>query len=201
MPEFQRFRPHPWHGLSAGPEPPEQVQAYVEITPFDTAKYEIDKETGYLKIDRIQRSSSLPPALYGFIPRSYCDHRVNALMDGANGGDRDPLDICVLSERSIERSEILVQCRVIGGIPMLDGGLADDKIVAVLKGDPVYGDAMDLTDLPEALVERLVHYFSTYKLVPGEKVNVEVRDPYPKAHALRVVRAALEDYDERYGDG
>ncbi len=172
----------------------------MEITPFDTAKYEIDKETGYLKIDRIQRSSSLPPALYGFIPRSYCDARVNALMEGANGGDKDPLDICVLSERTIERAEILVRCRVIGGIPMLDGGLADDKIVAVLEGDPIYGSARELDDLPPALVERLVHYFSTYKLVPGRDAGVEVGAPYRKAHALKVVEAALADYEDAFGE-
>ncbi|MCB0288552.1 MAG: inorganic diphosphatase, partial [Calditrichaeota bacterium] len=107
-PPFYRWRPHPWHGLEAGPNAPEVVHAYIEITPFDVVKYEIDKSTGYLRVDRPQRSSSQPPALYGFIPRTFCDQRVAALMHGTTAGDGDPLDICVLSERPINRSEVIL---------------------------------------------------------------------------------------------
>ncbi|MBL8732344.1 MAG: inorganic pyrophosphatase [Planctomycetes bacterium] len=194
---FYSWRPHPWHGISAGPNPPEVVQAYVEITPFDLVKYEIDKVNGFLRVDRPQRTSSQPPSLYGFIPRTLCGRRVGALSAGAKGGDGDPLDICVLSERPITAREILVKARVIGGLMMIDGGDADDKIVAVLGGDFVWGDVEDMAQLPQVLVERLRHYFSTYKLVPGA-TPVTVT-PYDKAHAQTVIRASLQDYHEVYG--
>src|SRR3954468_13670019 len=105
---FFRWRPHPWHGLEAGPRSPEVVSAYIEITPFDSIKYEIDKATGYLRADRPQRTSSLPPALYGFIPRTYSGRRVASLSPGVERGDGDPLDICVFSERPINRAEVLL---------------------------------------------------------------------------------------------
>ena len=76
-----RFRPHPWHGLDVGPDPPEVLNAYIEITPFDLMKYEVDKVSGYLRVDRPQRSSALPPTLYGFVPRTYCDERVRPIGD------------------------------------------------------------------------------------------------------------------------
>ena len=88
---FYRWRPHPWHGLEVGPDPPSLVHAYIEITPFDPVKYELDKVTGYLHVDRPQRSSALPPTLYGFVPRTYCGRRVSALMKNAKRGDGDSL--------------------------------------------------------------------------------------------------------------
>src|SRR5881409_1011634 len=103
------FRPHPWHGLEVGPEPPQILNAFIEITPFDLMKYEVDNVTGYLRVDRPQRSSAQHPALYGFVPRTYCDERVRRLAPAAKRGDGDPLDIRVLSERSIARSEIIVR--------------------------------------------------------------------------------------------
>ena len=132
MNDFARWRPHPWHGLDCGPGAPSIVNAYIEITPFDLVKYEVDKVTGYLKIDRPQRTSSQPPALYGFIPRTYCAERVAALTPVTARGDGDPLDICVLSERPITKSEIIVAARVIGGLQLIDRDEADDKIIAVL---------------------------------------------------------------------
>ena len=198
-PPFERWRPHPWHGLRAGEAPPSRMNAFIEITPFDTIKYEIDKESGYLRVDRPQRTSSLPPTLYGFIPRTYCGDRVASLTDGAKGGDGDPLDICVLSERPIARAELLVRCVVIGGFATVDRGAADDKIIAVLDGDSFWGDAHDIRDVPEAMVSRLRHYFATYKAEPGQPARVEVRATYLAAHAHRVVEAALADYLERFG--
>lgn len=122
IPGFSRWRPHPWHGLETGPEPPSLVHVFVEITPFDLVKYEVDKASGYLKVDRLQRTSSLPPALYGFVPRTYAGARVARLMEGAVTGDGDPLDICVLGERPISRAEVILTARVVGGLPMVDGG-------------------------------------------------------------------------------
>ena len=194
-PRFSEWRPHPWHGLDAGREPPVYVNAYIEITPFDLIKYEVDKSSGYLRVDRPQRSSSHPPSLYGFVPRTYCGERVAALCPGAQRGDGDPLDICVLSERPIERSEIIVPARVVGGLQLLDRGEADDKIVAVLEGDFIWGEVAELAALPPVLVERLQHYFMTYKLVLGSAPQISVQQIYGLDHARRVVQASLADYD------
>ncbi len=194
------YRPHPWHGLAAGPEPPSLVHAYIEITPFDLVKFEVDKESGYLRVDRAQRTSSLPPTLYGFVPRTYAANRVAALMPDAERGDLDPLDVCVLSERPIARAEIILTARVVGGIPMLDGEEADDKLIAVLHDDPVHGSVKEIADLPDVLVERLRHYFATYKLRPDGAAEVRVGAPYGRDHAERVVDAAMEDYRATFPD-
>lgn len=195
---FYRWRPHPWHGLEVGRRPPRLVHAYIEITPFDFVKYEVDKVTGYLRVDRPQRSSSLPPALYGFIPQTYCADRVNGLSPTAEKGDGDPLDICVFSERPINRSEVILNAKVVGGLQAVDGGEADDKIVAVLENDYFYGAIEDISDLQEILIERLRHYFGTYKMVPGQESHMSVESVYGREHALQVVRAAIEDYEEAF---
>jgi len=193
-PRFAEWRPHPWHGLTVGREPPRYVNAYIEITPFDLIKYEVDKESGYLRVDRPQRTSSQAPALYGFIPRTYCGMGVAALCPGAREGDGDPLDVCVLSERPIARSEIIVPARVVGGLQLVDRGEADDKIIAVLEKDLVWGGIDDVRGLPPILVERLRHYFETYKLVPGEPAQIQVQQVYGQAHATKVIEAAMADY-------
>jgi inorganic pyrophosphatase len=198
-PRFQLWRPHPWHGLSTGPAPPAVVHAYIEICPFDLVKYEIDKATGYLRVDRPQLTSSQPPTLYGFIPRTYCGARVGALMAGAVSGDGDPLDICVVSERPITRAEVILTARVVGGLPMLDANEADDKIVAVLANDPIWSHVEDLDQLPPALVDRLRHYFLTYKVTPGRDSPVSIGASYDRVHAERVIAAAAEDYAAEFG--
>lgn len=192
------YRPHPWHGLETGPEPPEILNAFIELTPFDLMKYEVDKVSGYLRVDRPQRTSAQPPSLYGFVPRTYCHERVCALAPGAKRGDGDPLDICVLSERAITRNEILVRARVIGGLQMIDRGEADDKILAVLENDYVWGEARDIGDVPAVLIERVQHYFLTYKLVPGQKRVVRIAKTYGRQHALAVVRASIADYQDHF---
>jgi len=156
----------------------------------------VDKAIGNLRGDRQQRISSQPPALYAFTPRTYCGHRVAALCPGAVRGDGDPLDICVLSERPITRSEIIVPSRVLGGIQLLDRGEADDKIIAVLEGDLMWSGVSSLGDLPAILVERLEHYFSTYKLVPGQDLQIRVQQVYDVEYACNVIDAAIEDYQE-----
>jgi inorganic pyrophosphatase len=198
-PPFYRWRPHPWHGLEVGPDPPMLVQAYIEITPFDLMKYEIDKTTGYLRVDRPQRTSSQPPALYGFVPRTFCDKHTANLSATADRGDGDPLDICVLTERPINRAELIVNARVVGGLDVNDDGEADDKIIAVLENDYVWGQAQDISDLPEVLIERLRHYFGTYKMVPGQPTKLTVERIYGRDHAFQVVEAAMKDYFEEYG--
>jgi inorganic pyrophosphatase len=197
--QFHSWRPHPWHGLSPGTNPPLEVRAYIEITPFDLVKYEVDKESGYTIVDRPQRTSAAPPVLYGFIPQTYCDEHVRRLTPGAKRADGDPLDICVISERQIERGDILLNSRVIGGIQMIDGGEADDKIIAVLRNDYIWSDAHDIKDLPDVLIQRLQHYFSTYKMGPNMTSGVQITDIYGRDHAAKVVTAAIRDYNEVFG--
>ena len=203
MPErrsFSQWRSHPWHGLSPGPAVPDTVVAFIEMTPYDVVKYEVDKETGYLKVDRPQTGSSSPPTLYGFIPQTYCADRVAALVDGVDRADGDPLDICVLSERQINRAEILLKARVIGGVQMIDDEEADDKILAVLAEDPVWADTLDIEGIPDAMIDRIVHYFATYKTLPGREPTVRIPQVYGADHARAVVDAALADYRVAFGD-
>ena len=196
---FSQFRPHPWHGLEVGANSPNIVNAYIEITPFDLVKYEIDKKTGFLKVDRPQLTSSTPPSLYGFIPRTLSAERC-AKLAGLPKGDGDPLDICVLSERPINRAEVIMEVKVVGGLLMEDGGEADDKIIAVLKDDAIWNETKSVEELPAKLVERLQHYFLTYKMKIGEKDSkVKIHKVYGAEHARKVVQASIADYNEKYG--
>lgn len=195
---FSKWRAHPWHGLEIGPEAPKIVNAYVEITPFDSVKYEIDKINGYLKVDRPQMSSSLPPAVYGFIPKTMCSKRVAKYSKKTDVGDLDPLDICVLSERVINRAEVILRAKVIGVIKTIDEGKADDKIVAVLKGDTLLDNANDINDIPKVLVQRLTHYFLTYKQIYGEENKVEIEGIGGSEDAYKLVEAAMKDYEDKF---
>ena len=198
-PPFYRWRPHPWHGLEIGPNPPHVVHAFIEICPFDLVKYEVDKVTGYLKVDRPHRTSSQHPTLYGFIPRTYCGETVGNLMEGAKCGDGDPLDICVISERPIARAEIILNARIVGGLPMLDSGEADDKIIGILENDPFWSEVDDISELPDALMSRMHHYFLTYKLDPEKPSQVSIGDAYGRIHAEKVVESAIKDYEDEFG--
>jgi inorganic pyrophosphatase len=193
---------HPWHGIPVGEQAPEVVSAFIELVPLDTVKYEIDKLTGHLKVDRPHKYSSLCPTLYGFIPRTYCGSKVAELAVDKCGrlieGDKDPLDICVLTEATITRSNIIVSARPIGGLRMIDTEEVDDKIIAVLQDDPVYNACADLTELPDGLLERLEHYFLTYKQFPGGRRRIEILDIYGVNGAYRVINSAIEDYREMF---
>jgi inorganic pyrophosphatase len=196
---FYRWRPHPWHGLSVGPDAPRIVHAYIEISPFDLIKYEIDKTTGYMRVDRPQLTSSQPPTLYGFIPRTFCGTRVQALSPKSTRGDQDPLDICVISERPLNRAEVILAARVVGALQAIDGGEADDKVVAILENDPFWKDVSDISELPKALVNRLRHYFSTYKMVPGQPSQMVIEAIVGHEKAFELIRAAMADYEEAFG--
>lgn len=198
-------RPHPWHGVTLGAEAPAVVTAYVEIVPTDTVKYELDKATGYLKVDRPQKFSNICPSLYGFLPRTYCGRQVTAYcMEQTRReglvGDGDPMDVCVLTEKSIPRGDILLKAIPVGGLRMIDGGEVDDKIVAVLEIDLVHGETREIEDLPRGLVERLRHYFLTYKDVPGaEHRACEITHVYGREEAYEVIRRSQVDYQSRFG--
>lgn len=195
---------HPWHGVSIGEEAPDVVVSYIEIVPQDLVKYELDKATGLLRIDRPQKFSNYCPSLYGLVPKTYCGHRVGQLCSSRSGregivGDGDPLDICVLSEKAILRSGILVEAIPIGGFCTIDRGAADDKVIAVLKGDLIYGEIKDISECPKNLIDRLYHYFLTYKERPGaEKKKVEIVDVYGRQGAHAVIQAASQDYRDHY---
>jgi inorganic pyrophosphatase len=196
-----RFKAHPWHGIEPGGKLPEEIRAFIEISPTDTVKYEIDKTSGYLKIDRPQKYSNVVPALYGFIPQTYCGDQLAGLCMAASGlehikGDGDPLDILVLTDRVIPRGDIIVDAIPIGGLRLLDKNEADDKIIAVLKGDYIYGSFNDLIDLPNGTVERIKHYFVTYKDMPSVNRTVEVLSVYGKEEAYSVIRAGVADYQQ-----
>ncbi len=138
------YRAHPWHGVHIGHDAPEVVTSYIEIVPTDAVKYEIDKISGYLKVDRPQKFSNVSPTLYGFIPQTYCADRCAELCSTRVDrkdivGDGDPLDICVITEKPISHGDILVPAIPIGGLRMIDGNEADDKIIAVMQNDAVYG--------------------------------------------------------------
>jgi inorganic pyrophosphatase len=196
---FYRWRPHPWHGLGIGSNAPNVVNAYIEMTPFDAVKYEVDKTTGYLRVDRPQLTSSMAPTLYGFVPRTYCGANVQALSPTSTQGDGDPLDICVITERPINRGEVILRARVIGGVQMVDGGEADDKIIAVLHEDRFWGEVENIDQIPEALLDRLHHYFETYKSTPSGEADVEIVGRYDAEWAKKVIVAAQKDYAEEFG--
>jgi inorganic pyrophosphatase len=200
------FKPHPWHGVEIGSEAPRQVTAFIEIVPTDTVKYEIDKPSGHLKVDRPQKFSNICPSLYGFLPQTFCGERVAAMSQAKTGlptvrGDGDPLDVCVLSEKVFSHGDILLQAIPIGGLRLIDHDEADDKIVAVLKGDVTYGEIREAADLPKPLLDRLEHYFLTYKQAPGAKVeDVRVTHVYGREEACEVIERSREDYRELYPD-
>lgn len=194
-----RYKSHPWHGVDIGSEAPNVVTCFIEMVTTDTVKYEVDKSSGYLRIDRPQKYSNILPALYGFIPQTYCDKKlakisIKSLDRSDIVGDNDPLDICVLTEKVVPHNDILVRARPIGGLRMIDKNQADDKIIAVLKDDAMYGQYKDIKELPELIINRLKHYFLTYKDMPGESGNAEIPEIYGSDEAHEVIIAAMEDY-------
>jgi inorganic pyrophosphatase len=198
-----RYKSHPWHGVEIGPDAPKVLTCFVEMVTTDTVKYEVDKVTGYLKIDRPQKYSNVLPALYGFIPQTLCAKKIGEIASQKTGrpdviGDGDPLDICVLTEKNISHGDILVQAIPIGGFRMLDGKEADDKIIAVLKNDAVYGNYTELEQLPPLIVTRLKHYFLTYKDLPGEEHDSEITHSYGAEESHQVICASIEDYRQKF---
>lgn len=192
---------HPWHGIRIGDKTPHEVTVFIEIVPSDTVKYEVDKETGYLKIDRPQQYSNVVPANYGFIPQTYCAEGVATIAREKSGkditeGDGDPLDILVLSEHHIPRGDIILKAKPIGGFCLIDGGEADDKIIAVLTGDKVYSEYQDISELPKGILERFEHYFLTYKSLPDHPNKCEIAYSYGKEEAYQVIEQAIEDYQD-----
>jgi len=196
----QLFRAHPWHGVFIGNQAPVVVSAYIEIVPTDTVKYEIDKTTGILKVDRPQKYSNSCPTLYGFIPQTFCGKGHGALTAETVGrknisGDQDPLDICVLTEKVIPRGDILLQAIPIGGLRLIDQNKADDKIIAVMQADELFGKYQTIEDCPPGFLDRLRHYFLTYKQAPGlNERPIEITNIYGQKEAYEVIKVCMQDY-------
>lgn len=169
---------HPWHSLSPGKNTPEYVNAVVEISVGSRVKYEIDKKSGLIYVDRILFGPNFYPQNYGFIPQSYCE-------------DGDPLDILIFCQEAIVPRSI-APCRVIGAMEMIDGKEKDDKIIAVLEADPAYRDVKDIDGIPEAKLDELKEFFTIYKRL--EKKEVTVDNLLRKNDALKIVRESLESY-------
>ncbi len=198
-----RYKSHPWHGVFIGKNAPREVTAFIEVVSTDTVKYEIDKESGYLRVDRPQKFSNVIPALYGFIPQTFCGEKVGEFCNEKTGrtdikGDGDPVDICVLTEKTLAHGDLLVNARPIGGFRMIDGNQADDKIIAVLLNDTVYGHFKEIEEVPEVVIQRLEHYFLTYKDMPGQEKNTEIAATYRSSEAYEVIERALDDYNVKF---
>lgn len=198
-----RYKSHPWHGVEIGEDAPEIITCFIEMVPTDTVKYEVDKVTGYLKIDRPQKYSNVVPALYGFIPQTFSGEQVAEFCMEKSGkkdikGDGDPIDICILTEKDIVHGDILARARPIGGFRMIDGNESDDKLVAVLNNDAVYQTFKDISDLPESVVDRLKHYFLTYKDLPGNPRDVEITHVFSKDEAHEVILRSQKDYHQKF---
>lgn len=197
---MNHYKAHPWHGIPKNSSAHSNaVHAFIEIVPTDTVKYEVDKNSGYLTIDRPQKFSNIVPALYGFVPQTYCGEGIAQFCMEKSGrtgivGDIDPLDICVLTERDVMHGDILVHAIPIGGFRMIDGGEADDKIIAVLANDEVYTWS-DISEVPESIIQRLKHYFLTYKQKPGQSgLACEITQTYNAEEAKKVVELSHQDY-------
>lgn len=201
-----RYKSHPWHGVNIGDDAPELLTCFIEMVSTDTVKYEVDKESGYLKIDRPQKYSNTIPALYGFIPQTISGETTasisNEILEREDIiGDGDPIDICVITEKVITHGDILVKAIPIGGIRMIDNNQADDKIICVMYDDAVYGDITDVSELRPMIVERLRHYFLTYKDIPGkEDRNVEITHVFGADEAKQIIRASMQDYHDKFNN-
>lgn len=200
------FKPHPWHGIEAWSNKEKNIlNVYIEIVPENRVKYELDKKSGYLKVDRPQKFSNIIPSLYGFIPQTYSKEESAKVANQVLGrdslfGDEDPIDICVLTDKTIKHGDILLEAIPIGGFRMIDNGEVDDKVIAVLKDDATYGDIRDISDVPKNVIESLKHYFLTYKEIPSMegKPKVEIAETYGLEKVLDVIEAGSIDYKNHY---
>ena len=181
------------------------VNAFIEIPLGSDIKYELDKEQGVMVADRFMFTAFRFPFNYGFIPQTYCSKNIAELCRERTGrdyvvGDDDPLDICVLTEKVISHGDIIVRAIPIGGFRMIDQGQADDKIIAVMQGDGLYSAWQNIEDCPRAFIDRLKHYFLTYKDLPGSEERIcEITHVYGREEAMEVIRRSREDYKERFG--
>lgn len=173
---------HPWHEVRLGDQAPDQVPAVIEVPKGSKIKYELDKESGLIKVDRVLFSSVHYPANYGFIPQTYCD-------------DNDPLDVLVLGQEPVVPLSILA-VKPIGVMKMLDQGEADDKIIAVHAHDPEYNHYGSIKELPPHRLTEVQRFFEDYKIL--EKKVVKIESFLDREDALKIVRQAISDYAKKF---
>ncbi len=171
-----------WHDISPERITRKDFEAVIEISKGSKMKYELDKETGLLKLDRVLHTSTHYPANYGFIPRTYAD-------------DNDPLDVLVLCSEKIEPLA-LVRCYPIGVISMVDGGHADDKIIAIPFGDPTYNEYKDISQLPKHIFDEMTHFFKVYKML--ENKDTAINEAQGALAAVDIIEDAIENYKKLY---
>jgi len=189
---------HPWHAVNPTISPDQEtgrLLVYIENTPFSPIKYEVDGPTGLLKVDHPLETSALNPAAYGFVPRTLCGQNV-AKLNARVKGDRGALDVFVLSERPLQVAGVLAEVYVIGGIPLKDEAFVDDKLIAVLHRDAVYGAMRDVSEMPVYELDRICHFLAQASAAG----HSEVGDPFGKSRADQLLAAAMEDYDQRFGN-
>lgn len=202
------FVMHPWHAPTLSTNNYESLCCYVEITPQDSVKFELDKATGLLKVDRPQKYSNFCPCLYGFLPKTYSGTLSGQYCSQQTGkanvqGDGDPIDVCILTEKNISHGNILLQARPIGGMRIIDSNEADDKIIAVLEDDLVYASIQDISECPKTILDMIQHYFLTYKATPDHLINskpakIEIISLYGKHEAQKVIQLGHKDYLEYF---
>lgn len=186
---------HPWHGVE--PRVGEgRWRVFIENVPFDTMKFEVDAQTGLMRIDQPLQMTSLPPFAYGFVPRSLCGERV-ARLAAQRRGDRQALDVFVLSERALTARGVLAEVNVIGGLPMQDEAYTDIKLISVLHRDASLGHLRDVSELPVHMLDRIAHFLSTNAL----DQSVVVGDPFDAERAAVFLQAAFDDYSNTYPEG
>lgn len=173
---------HPWHGAHYGEHSPSRVNALIEIPQGSRSKYEIDKHTGLLKLDRVIHSSFHYPVNYGFIPQTL-------------GQDEDPLDILVICSQSVSPL-CLVDATVIGNMQMIDSDQQDDKIIAVATHDPSVNHYQDIEDLPRHFINELRNFFEQYKVLENKKVVIDNFQDKMKAH--QIINEAMKYYREKF---
>lgn len=167
-----------WHDIAADKIRPEDFYAVIEITKGSKNKYELDKATGLMVLDRILYTSTHYPANYGFIPRTYAE-------------DKDPLDVLVLCSEQINQ-QTLVRCYPIGVISMIDSGATDDKIIAIPFNDPMYNTYKNIDELPTHIYEEMRHFFSIYKSLEGKETAVD--EAKGRDEAIKIIEQSLENY-------
>ncbi len=171
-----------WHDIDKSRITTQKFEALIEIPKGCKTKYELDKETGILRMDRVLYTSTVYPANYGFIPATYAE-------------DGDPLDVLVLCADSVYPMT-LVTCKAIGVIKMYDGGDCDEKIIAVPGNDPTYKDYADIRDLPKHIFDEMMHFLSVYKSLEGK--FTDVREIHGREEALKVISKCIECYDKTF---
>lgn len=178
----QQHTLHPWHGVPPGENAPRTVNAVIEIPQGSRCKYEIDKPSGLLKLDRVIFSSFYYPCNYGFIPQTY-------------GDDKDPLDILVITSLPVVPLT-LMEAKVVGVMQMIDGGDADDKIIAVAANDPGVNHYNNIEELPKHFFDELRHFFEEYKKLENKSVKVE--EFGDKSMALKIIEDAINLYKTNF---